>query len=192
MYRSTNTVSPATHVNFGTCDATAPRSARYGSGSRGSREGSLHSPARDPRLFHRPLRGRGFVAPRSRNRLLRGRGIVAPRSRIRRSAVAESSLRGRGIVAPRSRNRRSTVAESSLRGRGLRNGLASETRTPATADLRRRRPQESTPHSPPVSSKGVRRSRMGNSLCAASVALHFGATRLLATLQESAPCIARQ
>ena len=32
-------------------DATAPRSVRYGRRFRGSREGSLHSPARDPRLL---------------------------------------------------------------------------------------------------------------------------------------------
>jgi len=32
-------------------NATAPRSARSGWGYRGSREGSLRSPARDPRLF---------------------------------------------------------------------------------------------------------------------------------------------
>jgi len=71
---STSTVSPTTHVIFGT-DATAPRSVRYGRRFRGSREGSLHSPARDPRLFHRPLRGRGIhrsavaelTALRSRN-----------------------------------------------------------------------------------------------------------------------------
>ena len=58
---STSPVSPTTHVLFGTEDATAPRSVRYGRRFRGSREGSLHSPARDPRLFHRPLRGRGIV-----------------------------------------------------------------------------------------------------------------------------------
>ena len=52
--------TPTTHVFFGTEDATAPRSVRYGRRFRGSREGSLHSPARDPRLFHRPLRGRGI------------------------------------------------------------------------------------------------------------------------------------
>ena len=52
-------VPPTTNVISGTDDATAPRSVRYGRRFRGSRDGSLHSPARDPRLFHRPLRGRG-------------------------------------------------------------------------------------------------------------------------------------
>jgi len=40
-------------------NATAPRSAYPGSGIRGSRACSLRSPTRDPRLFYRPLRGRG-------------------------------------------------------------------------------------------------------------------------------------
>ena len=62
-----STVSPTTRGIFGTEDATAPRSVRYGRWFRGSREGSLHSPARDPRLFHRPLRGRGINAPQSRD-----------------------------------------------------------------------------------------------------------------------------
>jgi len=48
------------HIVIGTDDATAPRSARKGRGFRGSRDGSLRSPARDPRLFYRPLRGRGI------------------------------------------------------------------------------------------------------------------------------------
>ena len=81
---------------------------------RGSRVGSLHSPARDPRLFHRPLRGRGIdrsacaesTDRRARNRPLGVRGID-------RSAVAESTDR-------RARNRplgvrgidRSACAES--------------------------------------------------------------------------------
>ena len=60
---STSTVSPTTNAIFGTDGATAPRSVRVGRRFRGSREGSLHSPARDPRLFHRPLRGRGRVRP---------------------------------------------------------------------------------------------------------------------------------
>ena len=91
MHYSTNTVSPTTHVVFGTDNATAPRSVRYGRRFRGSREGSLPSPALDPRLFHLPLRGRGIdrsavaesTAPRSRNRPLHRRGID-------RSAVADS------------------------------------------------------------------------------------------------------
>ncbi len=47
--------------------ATAPRSVRGGWRFRGSREGSLRSPARDPRLSYRPLRGRGIDTPRLRN-----------------------------------------------------------------------------------------------------------------------------
>ena len=47
-----------TYVLFGKDNATAPRSVRGGRRFRGSHEGSLHSPPRDPRLFHRPLRGR--------------------------------------------------------------------------------------------------------------------------------------
>ena len=47
-----------TYVLFGKDNATAPRSVHDGRRFRGSREGSLHSPARDTRLFHRPLRGR--------------------------------------------------------------------------------------------------------------------------------------
>ncbi|MBK6313044.1 MAG: hypothetical protein IPF53_01670 [Blastocatellia bacterium] len=57
---ATSTVPPTTHVITGTDDATAPRSVRDGRRFRGSREGSRRSPARDPRLFHRPLRGRGL------------------------------------------------------------------------------------------------------------------------------------
>ncbi len=44
--------------------ATAPRSVRRGYRFRGSRCGSLHSSARDPRLFHRPLRDRGHRVSR--------------------------------------------------------------------------------------------------------------------------------
>jgi len=46
-------------------NATAPRSARLGMRFRGSRTCSLRSPARDPRLLHRPLRGRGHYIDRS-------------------------------------------------------------------------------------------------------------------------------
>ena len=82
------------HITLlGTEDATAPRSGRYGGRFRGSRVGSLRSPPRDPRLFHRPLRGRGFhrstvaewIAARWRNSPLRGLGVM-----VSRSAVAES------------------------------------------------------------------------------------------------------
>ena len=113
---STSMVSPTTHVIFGTEDATAPRSAPGGWRFRGSREGSLHSPARDPRLFHRPLRGRGVCrsavavspAPRSRNRPLRDERNSGARN-YRSHAPASSGVysahssrfikRGRGEAA---------------------------------------------------------------------------------------------
>ena len=120
-------MSTGTRVVFGTDDATAPRSVHYGRRFRGSHVGSFHSPARDPRLFHRPLRGRGIdcsvvvawwsTAPWSvrGGRLLRGRCVLvggsAGRAKARctrprathgyfidRSAVAESP-------GERSRNR---------------------------------------------------------------------------------------
>ncbi len=56
---TTSIASPLTRI--GTDDATAPRSVRRGGWFRGSRACSLRSPARDPRLLYRPLRGRGPV-----------------------------------------------------------------------------------------------------------------------------------
>jgi len=117
-------------------NATAPRSARLGTRYRGSRTCSLRSPARDPRLLYRPLRGRGLAgappnrsavadslahhptAPRSRTRWrttqrLRGRGLAG--ARPNGSAVADSLAHD--PTAPRSRTRWRTTQP--LRGRGL-------------------------------------------------------------------------
>ena len=113
-----STVLPATRAIFGTENATAPRSVRSGRWFRGSREGSLHSPARDPRLFYRPLRGRGIdltvvaesTALRSPRRRDRWRGIVR-----------------RSIAAPREHNRRVTC-EVELVPRLEEHGVAGDVR----------------------------------------------------------------
>ena len=78
---------------------TVPRSVRGGWRFRGSREGSLRSPPRDPRLFHRPLRGRGTNAPRSR---------IAPQCHLKeshhsrpvRSSGPERSVRSVNLCSP--------------------------------------------------------------------------------------------
>ena len=87
---TTRRARPARSVISGTEDATAPRSARGGWRFRGSRGGSLHSPARDPRLFHRPLRGRGIHRPPVVE-------LTVPRSWNSPYSVAEfTPTRGRG------------------------------------------------------------------------------------------------
>ncbi len=81
---------------------------------RGSRIGSLHSPSRDPRLFHRPLRGRGI-----------DRSAVAQRHKdledcfsIRDSARHWSSIYKELQVSYRSTGNRRGLSGACQRGSG--------------------------------------------------------------------------
>ncbi len=88
--------------------ATAPRSARQGGRFRGSRRGSLHSPARDPRLLYRPLRGRGLACARPTAAVKHGRALTPDSARFIPRGTPQACgellhrpLRGRGLAGAR-------------------------------------------------------------------------------------------
>ena len=85
----------------GTEDATAPRSDRGGRRYRGSREGSLRSPARDPRLFPstapRSFSRPNSSAPSGLDRTLGGYPRLAPWAQVLSRLLRSKSLGNRRV-----------------------------------------------------------------------------------------------